>query len=157
MRNSPDKGWRPEAPPLQGRGLGWGLSNQQLAELHRRANEMRRNPTEPGKRLWRHLSGSQLEGYKFRRQAVIGHFIADFVCSQRRLIFEVDGDTHDEPKDRLRDDIFAERGSHVLRVTNLDVMSNMEGVIEAISSTLAGICARWDSSNPNPFPEAEGL
>ena len=26
MNESIDKGWRPEAPPLQGRGLGWGLS-----------------------------------------------------------------------------------------------------------------------------------
>jgi hypothetical protein len=36
-----DKGWRPEAPPLQGRGLGWGLSNAQLQELHRRADQGR--------------------------------------------------------------------------------------------------------------------
>ena len=38
---------------------------------------MRRNPTEPEKLLWRHLSGAQLEGHKFRRQSVIGSFIAD--------------------------------------------------------------------------------
>jgi very-short-patch-repair endonuclease len=51
--------------------------------LHRRAAEMRRNPTEPERRLWRHLSASQLDGLKFRRQAVIGASIADFYCPRR--------------------------------------------------------------------------
>jgi very-short-patch-repair endonuclease len=36
------------------------------AELLRRAHEMRRNPTEPEKRLWRSLSNGQLNGFKFR-------------------------------------------------------------------------------------------
>ncbi|HEX8062313.1 MAG TPA: endonuclease domain-containing protein, partial [Allosphingosinicella sp.] len=127
-----DKGWRPEAPPLQGRGSGWGLSNVQLEELHRRAAEMRRNPTEPEKRLWRNLSGRQLGECKFRRQSVIGWFMADFLCAQKALIVEVDGDTHDEAKDRVRDDILARRGFRVIRVTNDDVMTNMDGVLQHI-------------------------
>ncbi len=152
-----DKGWRPEAPPLQGRGLGWGLSVEQLLELHRRAAEMRRNPTEPEKRLWRHLSNSQLDGAKFRRQSVIGWFIADFLCPQKALVVEVDGDTHDEAKDRLRDDILARRGFRVLRVTNDDVMTNMDGVLTLISGAIAVAPDRRDSPHPNPSPEGEGL
>jgi very-short-patch-repair endonuclease len=46
--------------------------------LIERAREMRREPTEPEKRLWRHLSNRQLGGYKFRRQATIEPYIADF-------------------------------------------------------------------------------
>ena len=152
-----DKGWRPEAPPLQGRGLGWGLSVELLAELHRRAGEMRRNPTEPEKRLWRSLSNSQLEGHKFRRQSVIGAFIADFVCPQKALIVEVDGDTHDEAKDWLRDDVLARSGFRVLRVTNRDVMTNIDGVIQAILVALNEAPDRWDIPHPNPSPEGEGL
>ena len=152
-----DKGWRSEAPPLQGRGLGWGLSVEQLNTLHRRTNEMRRNLTEPEKRLWRHLSNSQLDGHKFRRQSVIGWYIADFLCPQKTLIVEVDGDTHDEGKDRLRDDVLAGYGFHVVRVTNLDVMTNMEGVIAFIGAALADAPERWDSPHPNPTPEGEGL
>ena len=152
-----DKGQRPEAPPLQGRGLGWGLSNAQLDELHRRAAEMRRNPTEPEKRLWRNLSNSQLDGHKFRRQSVIGSFIADFLCPQKALIVEVDGDTHDEGKDRLRDDILAKRGFRVVRVTNDDVMTNMDGVLQHILIVLNKTPPRWNSPHPNPSPEGEGL
>lgn len=151
-----DKGQRPEAPPLQGRGLGWGLSVEKLDELHARAREMRRNPTEPEKRLWRHLSNGQLDGLKFRRQEVIGRYIADFMCPSRGLIVEVDGDTHDMAKDRLRDDVLAHHGFRVVRVGNGDVMTNMEGVVEAIRLAAAGRSSRH-SPHPNPSPEEEGL
>lgn len=152
-----DKGQRRETPPLQGRGMGWGLSVEQLAELHSRAAEMRRNPTEPEKRLWRHLSNRQRDGAKFRRQSVIGWFIADFLCPQKALIVEVDGDTHDEAKDRLRDDVLGERGFRVLRVTNDDVMTNMDGVLTIIAEALAKAPLRWNNPHPNPSPEGEGL
>ena len=144
-------------PPLQGRGKGWGLTVEQLAVLHERAAEMRRNPTEPEKRLCRHLSNSQLNGHKFRRQSVIGTYIADFLCPQRALIVEVDGDTHDEGKDRLRDDALAHLGYRVLRITNDDVMTNMDGVLTMITNALATTPLRWSGPHPNPSPEGEGL
>jgi very-short-patch-repair endonuclease len=152
-----DDARRLNTPPLQGRGRGWGLSANAIAELHRRAAEMRRNPTEPEKRLWRRLSNGQLGGHKFRRQQVIGWFIADFVCPQKGLIVEVDGDTHDEMKDRLRDDILATRGYRVLRFTNEDVMGNSDGVLLALQHALAERPARWERPHPNPSPEGEGL
>jgi very-short-patch-repair endonuclease len=151
-----DKGWRPEAPPLQGRGLGWGLSAERIQWLQDRAREMRRNPTEPEKRLWRNLSNSQVDGLKFRRQEVIGPFIADFMCPARALIVEVDGDTHDEAKDRLRDEELSQFGFLVLRVANADVMGNAEGVVEAIRLAAAGRASRH-MPHPNPSPEGEGL
>lgn len=151
-----DKGWHKKAPPLQGRGLGWGLSREQIDWLHQRAREMRRNPTEPEKRLWRNLSNSQLDGLKFRRQEVIGPYIADFMCPTRSLIVEVDGDTHDDGKDRLRDDVLAQFGFRVLRVTNLEVMQNPEGVLATISLAASGRISRH-MPHPNPSPEGEGL
>ena len=138
--------------PSQGRGKDWGLSAERLAELHARAAEMRRNPTEPEKRLWRYLSNSQVEGHKFRRQAVIGYYIADFACPFENLIVEVDGDIHDEMKDRLRDDKLAEFGWHVLRVTNADVLHNMEGVLVLITQALP----EAERPHPNPSPKGEG-
>src|SRR5690348_13578813 len=90
-----DEAKRLNTPPLQGRGKGWGLTANSLAELQKRARSMRTDPTEPEKRLWRSLSNSQLGGYKFRRQAVIDRYIVDFLCPAQKLIVEVDGDTHD--------------------------------------------------------------
>ncbi len=151
-----DKGWRPEAPPLQGRGLGWGLSVAQIDWLQNRAAEMRRSPTEPEKRLWRYLSNSQLDGLKFRRQEVIGRYIADFMRPVRSLIVEVDGDTHGEARDRQRDDVLEQLGFLVLRVSNDKVMRNAEGVLTAINLAAAGRSSRH-SPHPNPSPEGEWL
>ncbi|HEY0411820.1 MAG TPA: DUF559 domain-containing protein [Allosphingosinicella sp.] len=137
--------------------MGWGLSNARLEELHERAAGMRRNPTEPEKRLWRNLSNGQLGGHKFRRQSVVGRFIADFLCPQKALIVEVDGDTHDERKDRLRDDILSRHGFRVVRVTNDDVMGNMDGVLQHILLALNEAPERWNKPHPNPSPEGEGL
>jgi len=152
-----DDARRLNTPPLQGRGRGWGVSAERLALLHERASEMRNNPTEPEKRLWRHLSNGQLGGHKFRRQSVIAPFIADFPCPRQKLIVEVDGDTHDEAKDRLRDDLLEGRGYHVVRVTNADVITNSQGVLRLIASVLADTADRLDRPHPNPSPEGEGL
>ncbi|CAN0560396.1 unnamed protein product, partial [Ectocarpus sp. 12 AP-2014] len=91
---------------------------------------------------------------KFRRQSVIGYSIADFFCPSRKLIVEVDGDTHDDPaKDARRDAALERRGYHVLHVANHDVMTNIDGVLAFISEALRSD----DSPHPNPSPEGEGL
>jgi very-short-patch-repair endonuclease len=55
---------------------------------------MRREPTEAEDRLWQELRGRRLDRIKFRRQVPIGKFIADFVCTEARLIVEIDGSQH---------------------------------------------------------------
>ena len=156
-QGSTDRGWRPEAPPLQGRGLGWGLSNLRLAELHGFARELRNRPTQPEIVLWHYLSRSQLGGFKFRRQSVIGPFIADFLCPQKALIVEVDGHTHTDPAaDARRDAKLEELGFRVLRVSNHDVMTNADGVLQRISQALNGAPDRWNNPHPNPSPSGEG-
>jgi very-short-patch-repair endonuclease len=72
------------------------------------------------------------------------------------LIVEVDGDTHDAAKDRLRDNQLAEFGFLVVRVSNLEVMSNAEGVLTAIALAAEGRVSRH-TPHPNPSPEGEGL
>ena len=118
---------------------------------------MRRNPAEPEKHLWRALQNGQLQGHKFRRQAVIGPYIADFLCPQKALVVEVDGATHEAVADKKRDQILADYGFRVLRVSNTDVMNNLDGVLRLIFDTLEQASARWESPHPNPSPEGEGL
>jgi len=124
------------------------------AILLARAREMRRNPTEPEKRLWRHLSASQLAGHKVRRQAVIEYFIADFFCPHKMLIVEVDGDTHDIDSDCKRDDRLRKKGYRTVRYSNLDVMGNMDGVLADLLKKLEETPDRWAGSQagttPNP-------
>ena len=158
MNGTLDKGWNPKAPSLQGRGLGWGLSHERLAELHGFGRENRNNPTQPEIVLWSRLNRSQLAGHKFRRQAVIGPYIADFMCPRKALVVEVDGHTHTDPvADARREARLRELGFQVLRVTNTDVMGNLEGVLELILLTLTALPDRWNRPQPDPSPEGEGL
>jgi very-short-patch-repair endonuclease len=132
---------------------------------------MRRNPTDPEKRVWRILSNSQLAGFKFRRQAVIPPYIADFLCPSAKLIVEVDGDTHDQAKDRLRDHVLSRQGYRTVRVTNAEVMSNLAGVYEHVLAALTaplpfrggaggGASPRAtqpaETPHPNPVPGRSG-
>ncbi|MBA3879102.1 MAG: hypothetical protein C0500_05250 [Sphingobium sp.] len=120
---------------------------------------MRNNPTEPEKRLWRHLSNAQMGGLKFRRQTVIGARIVDFFCPSIGLIVEVDGDTHDIDRDRARDETALKMGFATMRVTNAEVMENMDGVLAAILAMAKTLerRTRWRRPHPNPSPEGEGL
>ena len=59
-----------------------------------KARELRKNPTEAERKLWKYLRLRQLGGYKFRRQAPLGSYIVDFVCLEKKLIVELDGGQH---------------------------------------------------------------
>ena len=146
-----DEAKRLATPPLQGRGKGWGVTAARLEELHARARDMRNNPTEPEKRLWRALSGKQV-GATFRRQAVLPPYSADFACPSLGLVIEIDGDTHNEDIDARRDAYLAAHGFRVLRFSNADVMNNVDGVFSAISDAVEAA-----PPHPNPSPEGEGV
>ncbi len=102
-------------------------------------------------RLWSRLRSAQLGGYKFRRQAALEPYIVDFLCSEKGLVVEVDGDTHDPEKDATRDAELARRGFHVLRFTNAEVGGNLDGVLDSILSTAKRLDFRFsliDTTHP---------
>ena len=137
--------------------MGWGSTVATEAELLRRAREMRRNPTEPEKRLWRALSNSKLGGFKFRRQQVVyeAQAIIDLFCPAIGLGIEIDGDTHDAQKDDRRDQRLEAMGIKIIRFSNADVMSNPAGVAEVSLATAVSLPKRWDGSRtapPQPLP-----
>ena len=59
--------------------------------------------TEPEKRLWARLRARQVNNLKFRRQHGIGDYIVDFYCSDASLVIELDGDSHVDTGQALRD------------------------------------------------------
>lgn len=100
---------------------------------------MRTQMSEPETRLWLALRAKRLNGVKFVRQSVRGRAIPDFVARSPKLIVEVDGDTHagNEAYDARRAARLQTEGYRVLRFTNAEVMTNMEGVLQAILGALA--------------------
>jgi very-short-patch-repair endonuclease len=95
--------------------------------------------------LWRYIKADHLQGLSFRRQAPMGAYIVDFVCHDARIVVELDGETHDfderQRQDAVRDAWLATLGYVVLRFTNEQVMSSLEGVLVVIRET-AGNGAR---------------
>lgn len=91
--------------------------------------------------LWAYLKGKKLQRYKFRRQYSIGRYVVDFYCPKTRLAIEIDGPSHFEERvvkyDQRRQKYIESFGIRCLRVTNLDVYKNIEGVIERIISCLS--------------------
>jgi very-short-patch-repair endonuclease len=102
------------------------------------ARKLRRRSTEAEKALWRRLRNRQLDGFKFRRQQIIGAYIVDFVSLEDKFVIEVDGGQHawEKDKDRERDGWLQEQGFRVLRFWNNDVLENLEGVLERIEALL---------------------
>ncbi len=100
------------------------------------ARSMRFTPTEAERRLWGYLRKRSLNGFRFNRQVEVGRFIVDFLCREHRLIVEVDGATHSKANeiayDNRRDAYLIAKGFRVHRVPNLEVFTNMDGVLEGI-------------------------
>lgn len=121
-------------PRTLGGNRDWSASP--ITHLERR-RALRREMTEPEKRLWRALRARQL-GAKFRRQHPIGPYIADFYSREAHLVVEIDGATHSEPDameyDRQRDAYMRALGLDILRFTAEEVLHNLEGVCLAIQN-----------------------
>ena len=105
-----------------------------LPLVRNRARKLRHDQTEAEKKLWGALRAGRLGGLKFKRQFPIADFIADFCCKERMLVIELDGDQHAEQVayDSWRTGLLERRGYRVIRFWNQEVMTNFDGVVEAI-------------------------
>jgi very-short-patch-repair endonuclease len=76
--------------------------------------------------------------YCSRLLKITGCYIADFVCSEKKLIIEVDGGQHMDAieYDQKRTAHLIKLGYNVLRVWNNEVFNNIEGVLATILSSL---------------------
>jgi very-short-patch-repair endonuclease len=113
------------------------------------AKQMRAEPTKAERLLWRRLREDiALSGSHFRRQALMGPFIVDFVSRKARLVIELDGGQHDEQgaADARRTRQIEASGCRVLRFWNNDVLGNIEGVLTELQSALT------PTPNPSPHP-----
>ncbi len=114
------------------------------------ARNLRNNPTEAERILWRALSARKVSGVRFNRQVPIGPFICDFVARSLNLVIEVDGGQHNEDVDAQRTRYIEAQGFRVIRFWNNDVLGNIEGVIEEIERVIANM------PSPAPSRKREG-
>ena len=103
------------------------------------ARENRYHPTEAESILWNYLKGYALN-YPFRRQYIIGDFIADFACLPKKLVIEIDGGYHQLPEQQVSDEErtqwLNQQGFKVVRFTNEEIIGDIDQVISKIKGYL---------------------
>ena len=110
------------------------MNNLHNKKLLSNAKYLRQNMTKEECRLWFDFLKNQT--IRFRRQKIIGNYIADFYCARFKLVIELDGSQHYEEsgmeKDRERDLFLMDQGYTVLRYTNADINLRFREVCEDI-------------------------
>ena len=106
------------------------------------ASENKKHMTEAESVLWEALRAKRLGGYRFVRQYIIGDYIVDFANLYMKLIIEVDGGYHSEPKqmedDQVRTCHLEQMGFSVMRFTNEEVLFDLDNTLETIQQYLDG-------------------
>ncbi len=144
---SPETSWITEySAKAPSRGEGEDKPGYQWADpiiyplLKEYAFKHRANPTQAEEVLWQLVKTKKIEGHKFRRQHIIGNYIADLVCLDKRLIIEIDGLIHQLPENNESDEVrtkwLNEQGFKVIRFTNEEVINRTDDILEIISSSL---------------------
>jgi very-short-patch-repair endonuclease len=104
---------------------------------NQKARRLRQFSTDAERRMWSALRDRCFTRYKFRRQHPVGDFIVDFACTEFRLVIELDGGQHaDDPADMRRTAWLEGQGWKVIRFWNNDILTNTDGVLQAILRAL---------------------
>jgi very-short-patch-repair endonuclease len=124
------------------------------------AKRLRKQMTKPEIWLWGGLKGQHKTGIVFRRQHTIGPYILDFYCVKAKLAVEVDGVTHTDETQRVRDGArdayLAELGIMTHRVIARDLLMSPDetitGVIDLALARMAELGIPLPSASPPPSP-----
>ena len=117
------------------------------------ARYLRRTMTGVEWDLWSHLRANQVEGFKFRRKALLGPYIVDFACLSARLVVEIGGEMYDRspPADAARAAWLQAQGFRVVRVAPHDVRERIEVVVATVAADLAKTASFSALSGPGFF------
>ena len=105
-------------------------------------------------KVWYYIRNRQISGVKFRRQVSIDNIVVDFYSPEIKLVIEIDGESHykDEEqrqKDKRRDYYLKSLGLLVIRLTNLDILQNIEYAMNKITE-LVTFLKEEKQTSPNP-------
>ena len=109
-----------------------------MDKLKQNARNLRNNMTEQERKLWNIIRNRNFYGYRFLRQYVIGQYIVDFICREKKVVIEIDGGQHNESEnieyDKQRTKYLENKGYKVIKFWNNDIDSNIEGVYQHLQN-----------------------
>ncbi len=134
-----DKDLSNKTPLLRGAG---GVSKRKIIpynpKLKKLARELRNNPTQSEKILWKKLKGKYAGKYDFHRQKPLDNYIVDFFCYELQLVIELDGKTHHiqevYEKDIEKENKLNELGLNVLRLKDEQIATQLPVVLRFIDA-----------------------
>jgi len=104
--------------------------------------------------LWRALRQAFPDQH-WRKQVPFADYTADFCSHRAKLILEADGGQHateaSKAYDAARTRFLATEGYRVLRFWNHDILTNIDGVLKAVS-----LAIREGTERALPSPERRG-
>jgi len=90
--------------------------------------------------MWNLLRDFRPRGARFRRETPIGPYIADFAWLSKKIVVEVDGDSHETDEGRAHDRVcdawMREQGYTVLRFDNADLTDAEDHVFLEIEKSI---------------------
>ncbi len=112
------------------------------------SRDLRKNMTESEKLLWENIKARKLAGLKFWRQNptyvytedswLDRYVIPDFLCSEHKLIIELDWGIHNRKDiyllDREKEKLLQDNWYQVIRFKNEEVLNNLNTVLQKIST-----------------------
>ena len=107
-------------------------------ESLKHARDMRSVAPFPERLPWSRLRAGRLGRLGWRRQHLIGPYIVDFYCPAVNLAVELDGRSHvgRAVHDGERAKYIVAQGVRLIRFTNDQVLSDLDGVAKAIATTI---------------------
>ncbi len=114
--------------------------NKVSLNLRSFAKDQRSMHTRAEDLFWQQVRAGRFHGYKFKRQVPIAPYIVDFLCSAARVVVELDGAPHDDPKqkahDEARDAFLRGQGFRVLRFSNDIMLGNGNLVLDSVRKAI---------------------
>lgn len=112
------------------------------------ARNLRKNMTKSEEVLWKELKVRKLNWLKFWRQSptyvytenswLDRYVIPDFLCSEYKLIIELDGSIHNKQEiyllDREKEKLLKHNWYKVIRFQNEEILNNLNQVLQKIST-----------------------
>lgn len=130
--------------------------------LKRYAEENKMFMTDAERALWDVLRTKAI-GHKFRRQHIIGDYIADFANLHYKVVVEIDGKYHfrgDQPvSDEQRTADLNQMGWTVVRFTNEEVLGDISNVIHQLKKLFQNMEISYATNKkvpPSPTGEGSG-
>ncbi|NLA87781.1 MAG: endonuclease domain-containing protein [Clostridiales bacterium] len=104
--------------------------------LRGRARELRKSGNLSEVLIWNKLKNKQFKGYDFDRQKIIGNYIVDFFCTNRNVIIEIDGSSHNDKEeyDAERDAYLTGLGLKVIHISAHSVLHNFDAVMDMLKN-----------------------